>query len=76
MAGVKHANDISLVGQKMAAVLDEAESYKLESPSRFTGLCRSQSDRIIAADNPIWITPPPGPDPIPPYTLTSNNLLV
>ena len=36
-------------------VLGETENTEPESPSRFTGLRQSPDNRIIAANNPIWI---------------------
>jgi hypothetical protein len=52
-AGVKFATDTMIFVLKMSTIPDEAENAKLESPSRFTGLCQSQGNRIIAANNPI-----------------------
>lgn len=44
----------------MSVVPDGAETRKLESPSRVTGLRQSQCNGIIAANNPVWGTDLPG----------------
>ena len=54
--GGKYANDTSILGLKMSAVLDGAESHKLESPSTVTDSCQGESNRIIAADVPFSAT--------------------
>ena len=64
-AGVKYANDTSMLGLKMSAVLDGAENHKPEAPARVTSQRLSQGNRIIAANNPIWQTDLPGLDPGP-----------
>ena len=56
---VKYANDTLILWLIMSAVLDGAESHKLESPSRVTGLSQSPDNRIIAADNPNVLDTPP-----------------
>ena len=58
--GGKYAYDISNWGLKRTAVPGEAETHILESPSRFTGLRQLQGNRIIAANNPIWLSDPGG----------------
>lgn len=45
----------------MFVVPDKATSIKPVSPSRFTGLCQPQRNRIIAAHNPVWTTDMPAP---------------
>ncbi len=53
MPGVKYVNDTSFCWLKMSVDPDEAESTKLELPSRVMGLCQAQSNGIIAADRPF-----------------------
>lgn len=59
----------------MPVVFGEPESTELESPSRVTGTCPEERNRITAANNPIWATdldrfgpgfPEDGPRMVPP----------